>query len=155
MCCYRSLQSQVWIVVRRIGKLLITIFVELRVVAGRSRKRTGSPQAVSRRSCCAVVLRWMAWSEHGMGTACYVWIGLKRRYKRHKARVARRGQIEHLFWALHTLLETVWNKDVTELTDEWHWVCCPNFSSSHKTLYTVNVCFRLWNWSFTENTCLH
>jgi len=51
--------------------LLITIFVELRVVAGRSRTRAGSPQAVSLRTCCAVALR-TAWSEHGMGLACYV-----------------------------------------------------------------------------------
>ena len=49
--------------------LLITIFVELRVVAGRSRTRAGSPQAVSRRPCCAVVLRRTAWSRdwHGHG----------------------------------------------------------------------------------------
>ena len=46
--------------------LLITIFVELRVVAGRSRMLAGSPQAVSRRPCCAVALRRTAWSEHGM-----------------------------------------------------------------------------------------
>jgi hypothetical protein len=47
--------------------LLITIFVEVRVVAGRSRTKAGSPQAVSRRPCCAVALRRTAWSEHGMG----------------------------------------------------------------------------------------
>jgi hypothetical protein len=41
---------------------LITIFVELRVIAGRSRTRAGSPQAVSRRPCCTVALRRMAWS---------------------------------------------------------------------------------------------
>jgi hypothetical protein len=46
--------------------LLITIFVELRVVAERSRTRAGSPQAVSRRPCCAVALRRTAWSEYGM-----------------------------------------------------------------------------------------
>jgi hypothetical protein len=46
--------------------LLITIFVELRVVAGRRRTRAGSPQAVSRRPYCAVALRRTAWSEHGM-----------------------------------------------------------------------------------------
>jgi len=45
VCCYHSLQSQVWIVVRRIGMLLITIFVELRVVAGRSRTWAGNSQA--------------------------------------------------------------------------------------------------------------
>jgi hypothetical protein len=49
--------------------LLITIFVELRVVAGISRTRAGSPQAVFRRPCCAVVLIRTAWSEHGMGVA--------------------------------------------------------------------------------------
>jgi hypothetical protein len=47
--------------------LLITIFVELRLVAGRSRTRAGSPQAVSRLPCCAVALRIAASSEHGMG----------------------------------------------------------------------------------------
>ena len=48
--------------------LLITIFVELRMVAGRNRRRTCSPQAVSRRACCAVALRRTAWSEHGMAS---------------------------------------------------------------------------------------
>ena len=54
--------------------LLITIFMELRVVAGRSRTMAGSPQAVSRRPCCAVALRRTAWSEHGMGAA-WAWHG--------------------------------------------------------------------------------
>jgi hypothetical protein len=48
--------------------LLITIFVELPVVAGRSRTLAGSPQAVSRRPCCAVALGRTAWSEHGMAS---------------------------------------------------------------------------------------
>jgi len=52
--------------------LLITIFVEFCVVAGRSTTREGSPQAVSRRPCCAVGLRKTAWSEHGMG-ATWAW----------------------------------------------------------------------------------
>jgi len=52
--------------------LLITIFVELRVVAGRSQTRAGSPQAVSRWPCCAVALRRKAWSELGMGIAWQV-----------------------------------------------------------------------------------
>jgi hypothetical protein len=56
--------------------LLITVFVELRVVAGRSRTRAGSPQAVSRRPCCAVALRRTAWSEHGMGAA-WAWQGME------------------------------------------------------------------------------
>ena len=48
--------------------LLITIFVELRVVAGRGRTRAGSPQAVSRRLSCAMALRRTAWSELGMAS---------------------------------------------------------------------------------------
>jgi hypothetical protein len=48
---------------------------ELRVVAGRSRTRAGSPQAVSRRPRCAVALRRQAWSEHGMGEA-WAWHGM-------------------------------------------------------------------------------
>jgi hypothetical protein len=55
--------------------ILITIFVELRVVAGRSRRLAGSPQAVSRRPCCAVALRRTAWSEHGLGVA-WAWQGM-------------------------------------------------------------------------------
>jgi hypothetical protein len=43
--------------------MLLIIFVELCVVAGRSRMRAGSPQAVSRRPCCAVALRRTVWSE--------------------------------------------------------------------------------------------
>jgi len=54
--------------------LLITIFVELRVVAGRSRTRAGSPQAVSRWPCCAVAFRRTARSEHGMDAA-WAWHG--------------------------------------------------------------------------------
>jgi len=41
----------------------ITIFVELRVVAGRCQMRAGS---------FAVALRRTAWSEHGMGAAWQV-----------------------------------------------------------------------------------
>jgi len=47
--------------------LLITIFVELGVVAGRVRMQAGSPQAVSQQLCCAMALRRTAWSEQGMG----------------------------------------------------------------------------------------
>ena len=47
--------------------LLITIFVELRVVAGRSQTWAGSPQAISRQLCCAVALRRTAWVRHGHG----------------------------------------------------------------------------------------
>jgi len=49
--------------------LLITIFVELRVVTGRRRTLAGSPQAVSQRPFCAVALRRTALSGHGMGAA--------------------------------------------------------------------------------------
>jgi len=51
---------------------LITTFLDLRVVAGRNRKRAGNPQAVSRRRCRAVALRRTAWSEHGTGAAWQV-----------------------------------------------------------------------------------
>ena len=54
--------------------LLITTFVELRLIAGSSRTRAGSPQAISRRPCCAVALRRTARSEHGKGTA-WAWHG--------------------------------------------------------------------------------
>jgi hypothetical protein len=53
--------------------LLITIFVELRVVAGRSRKQAGSPQAVSRRAYCTVALRRTAWSGHAMASVNQTW----------------------------------------------------------------------------------
>jgi hypothetical protein len=71
--------------------LLVTTFVELRVVAGRSRTRAGRPHAVSGRPMlihtyhafpmplslprCAVALRGRfqnAWSWHGRGTAWHV-----------------------------------------------------------------------------------
>jgi len=52
--------------------LLITIFVELRVVAERRRTQVDSPQAVSGLPCCAVALKRAAWSEHGMGAAWQV-----------------------------------------------------------------------------------
>ena len=54
--------------------MLLIIIVERRVVAGRSRKRAGSPHAVSRRPCCVMALRKTAWSEHGMGAA-WAWHG--------------------------------------------------------------------------------
>ena len=54
--------------------LLITLFVELRVVAGRSRTWAGSLEAISRLPCCAVTLRRTAWSDHGMGVA-WAWHG--------------------------------------------------------------------------------
>ena len=51
--------------------LLITIFVELRVVSGRSRKRAGSPQAVSRRPWPLEERQGqnMTWARHGHGMA--------------------------------------------------------------------------------------
>jgi hypothetical protein len=79
-------------------EILMTTFVELRVVAGRSRRRAGLPQAVSRRKmlihtchvipcheaplpCCTVALKSRfqngmvgAWQGRGMGMAWYVWI---------------------------------------------------------------------------------
>ena len=53
---------------RRIGILLITIFVQLRVVVGRSRKLIGSPTAVL---CRGLEKNDMVrvWHGHGMGMA--------------------------------------------------------------------------------------
>jgi len=45
--------------------LLITTFVELGVVAGRSQMRSGRPQANSQRPCYAMALRRTAWAWHG------------------------------------------------------------------------------------------
>jgi len=56
-----------WPPASEIGMLLTTTFVELHVIAGRSRTQAGSPQAVSRQTCCALALRRTTWSEHGMG----------------------------------------------------------------------------------------
>jgi len=53
---------------------LITIFVELHVVARISRTLAGSPQVISRRPCCAMALRRTEWAEHGMGAA-WAWHG--------------------------------------------------------------------------------
>jgi hypothetical protein len=49
--------------------LLITIFVELRMVAGRSRTRSVSPQAVSRRPCCGLEKNGIVRAGHGRGMA--------------------------------------------------------------------------------------
>jgi len=51
--------------------LLITTFVELRVVAGRCRTRAGSPQALSTDVlCCGLEKNVMvgAWHGHGMAS---------------------------------------------------------------------------------------
>jgi len=48
--------------------LLITIFVELRLVAGRSRAWAGNPQAVSRPPCCEKNGMVRSWHGHGMAS---------------------------------------------------------------------------------------
>jgi hypothetical protein len=86
--------------------LLITIFVELRVIAGRSRMRAGSLQAVSRRPWCVVALRRTAWSEHGMASVnqtrphCVNQMG-KTHYKPLAARHGRGPA-----WARHAMCES-------------------------------------------------
>jgi hypothetical protein len=45
--------------------LLITIFLELCVVAGRSRTWAGSPKAVSRQLCCGLEKNGMVRAWHG------------------------------------------------------------------------------------------
>jgi len=96
--------------------LLITIFVELGVVAGRSRKRACSPQAVSRRPCSAVALRRTAWSEHGMASVsqtrshCVNQMG-----KTHsKPLAARHGS--GTAWARHALCESAFRGAVMRHT---------------------------------------
>jgi len=54
--------------------LLITIFMKLFVVAGRSRMGAGRPQAISQRPCCAVALRRTGFSDYGMGVP-WAWRG--------------------------------------------------------------------------------
>jgi hypothetical protein len=53
--------------------LLITIFVELRVVAGRSRTRAGSPKGSTAVLCRGLEkngkVRALAWARHGHGMA--------------------------------------------------------------------------------------
>jgi hypothetical protein len=95
---------------------LIKISVELSVVAGRSRTRAGSPQAVSRRPCCAVALRRTAWSEHGWarhghgmtsvnqtGPRCVNQMG-----KTHSIPLAARHGRETA-WARHAMCESPFN----------------------------------------------
>jgi hypothetical protein len=94
--------------------LLITIFVELGVVAGRSRTQAGSPRAVFRRPCCGVVLRRTAWSEYGMASVnqtrphC-----VNQMRKTHsKPSAARHGM--GAAWARHAMCESAF----TEPSDE-------------------------------------
>jgi len=93
--------------------LLITIFVELGVVAGRSRTREGSPQAVSRRPYSAVALRRTAWSAwHGRGMAsvdqtrphCVNQMGKTLS----KPLAARHGR--GTAWARHAICESAFNR---------------------------------------------
>jgi len=55
-----------WPPASEIGMLLITTFVELHVVAGRSRLGAGRPEVVSRWMFCVMALRRTAWHGHGM-----------------------------------------------------------------------------------------
>jgi hypothetical protein len=49
--------------------LLITIFVELRVVARRSQMRAGNPQAFSQQLCCGLEKNGMVKAWHGRSVA--------------------------------------------------------------------------------------
>ena len=90
--------------------LLITNFVELRVVAGRSRMREGSPQAISRRLCCAHGLEknGMVRAGHGCGMASVnqtwpQWVN--QMGKTHsKSLVAQHGS--STAWARHAMCES-------------------------------------------------
>jgi hypothetical protein len=97
--------------------LLITIFVELRAVAGRSRTRAGSPQAVYRRPCRAVALRRTPWSEHGMASVNQTRPHrVNQMGKTHcKPLAARHGR--GMAWARHAMCEsafTVWKADLEQ-----------------------------------------
>jgi len=84
--------------------LLITIFVELGVVAGRSRTPAGSPQAVSRRPYCAVALRRTAWSEHGKCESDTAALPISNGKYTSKPLVARHGR--RTSWARHAMCES-------------------------------------------------
>ena len=88
--------------------LLITTFVELCVVAGRSRTQGGSPQAVSQQLCCAMALRRTArseqWHGHGMGESDTA-VVCKSNGKTHsKTLAARHGR--GTAWARHAMCES-------------------------------------------------
>jgi hypothetical protein len=87
--------------------LLITIFMELRVVAGRSRTRAGSPQAVSRRPCRGLEKNGMvrAWQGRGMAGVNQTWPQcVNQMGKMHsKPLVARHGR--GTAWAQHAVCE--------------------------------------------------
>jgi hypothetical protein len=90
--------------------LLITIFVELRAVAGRSRRRAGSPQAVSQMAvlCRDLEKNGMVSAWHGRGMAsvnqtrphCVNQMG--KTHSKHLA--ARHGR--ETAWARHAMCES-------------------------------------------------
>jgi len=88
----------------------MTTFVELRMVAGRSRRRVGRPQAVSRRTCCAVALRRTAWSEHGTASV--------NQTRPHCVNQMGKTQSEPLIWA-HAFNVTAYRNTVS-------WQCGPD-----------------------------
>jgi hypothetical protein len=101
--------------------LLITIFVEIRVVAGRSRTRAGSPQVVTRRPCFTVSVIRTAWSEHGVDAA-WAWHSManvnqtrphcvnQMRKTHSKPLAARNGR--GTAWARHAMCELAFRRSV-------------------------------------------
>jgi len=89
--------------------LLITAFVELHVVARRSRTQAGSLQAVPQWTCCAVALIRTAcigaWHGHGMESVNQTWPhSVNQMGKTHsKPLTAWRGS--GMAWALHAVCE--------------------------------------------------
>ena len=88
---------------------LIAIFVEFRVIAGRSRTLAGNPQAVSRRPCCAVALRKrhgqsMAWARHGHGMAS---VTQTRPHCVNQMGKTHSKTLSGTAWARHVMYETV------------------------------------------------
>jgi hypothetical protein len=141
--------------------LLITVIVELRVGGGRSRKRAGSPQALSRRPCCAVALRRTAWSEHGMGAA---WHGkcesdsphcVKQIGKTHSKPLAAR-HYRRTAWARHAICESAFGR-------YWKWlfpvICVITISSllpATQCVRDINTVYLfisdMWLWTNVPRT---
>jgi len=107
--------------VRRICMLLITIFVELRLVARRSRTRAGSPQAVFRRPCCAMTMRRTARFRAGHGRGMASVNQTRPHYVNHmgkthsKPLATRHGR--GTAWARHAMCESALRRELSRKLD--------------------------------------
>ena len=129
--------------------LLITIFVEHRVVAGRSLTRAGSPQAISQRPCCAVALRRTAWSGHGMASVNQTRPHhVNQMGKTHsKPLVARHGM--GTAWAWHAMCESALNQP--HLVEK----CSLNMWRTDCSLSTLQSCSTFWRVPVLQPAATH